>query len=95
MLPTNSTRAHATRAVTPKAIFCVRVRFRSAASDQMIELMIAAAKGARTNTFICGRSSNDPGAPNSEVASLLQIDGKHAGNRTSDQINLPRAMAFA
>jgi len=95
MFPTTSTTAHATSAVTPKATFCVRVRFRSAASDQMIELMIAAAKGARINTFICGRSLSDPGAPNGAVASLLQIDGKHAGNRTSDETNLPRAMAFA
>jgi hypothetical protein len=38
-----------------------------------MELMIAAAKGARINTFICGQSLTDPGAPNGEVASLLQI----------------------
>jgi hypothetical protein len=60
MLPTTSTRNHATRAVTPKAAFCARVRFRSAASYQTTELMIAAAKRTRINTFICNRSLNDP-----------------------------------
>jgi len=38
-----------------------------------MELMIAATKGARINTFICGQSLTDPGAPNGEVMSLLQI----------------------
>jgi hypothetical protein len=40
-----------------------------------MELMIAAAKGARINFFICRQSLTDPGAPNGEVASLLQIVG--------------------
>jgi hypothetical protein len=35
-----------------------------------MELMIAAAKGAR---IICDQSLTDPGAPNGEVASLQQI----------------------
>jgi len=38
-----------------------------------MELMIAAAKGARIHIFICGQSLTDPGAPNGEAASLLQI----------------------
>jgi len=38
-----------------------------------MELMIAATKGARINTFICGQSLTDPGALNGEVMSLLQI----------------------
>jgi hypothetical protein len=69
-------------AVTPKAAFCVRVRLRSAASYQMIEGIIATAKGARIQTFICGRSLNDSDVPNGDAASLLQIDGsKYAGDR--------------
>src|SRR6266567_120926 len=39
--PTTSTRIHATKAVKPKTVFWVAVSFRSAASYQMIELMIA------------------------------------------------------
>jgi hypothetical protein len=47
-----------------------------------MELMIAAAKGARINTFICGQSLTDPGAPNGEVASLLQIVGSKTGRQS-------------
>jgi len=61
-----------------------------------MELMIAAAKGARINTFICGQPLTDPGAPNGEIVLRLQIVGsKTAGNRTSDVITLPRATTFA
>jgi hypothetical protein len=41
-----------------------------------MKLMIAAAKGARINTFICGQSLTDPGAPNGEVASLQIVRSK-------------------
>jgi hypothetical protein len=40
---------------TPKAALRARVRFRSASSYQIMELMIAAAKGARIYTFVCGQ----------------------------------------
>jgi hypothetical protein len=73
MFPTTITSTHATSAVTPKAAFCVRVSFRSAASYQMIELTTATAKRARINNFICDQSLNDPGAPNGAIASLLPI----------------------
>jgi hypothetical protein len=59
----------------PKGAFYARARFRPASSYQIMEPMIAAAKGARINTFICGQSLTDPGAPNGEVASLRQIVG--------------------
>jgi hypothetical protein len=62
-----------------------------------MELMIAAAKGARIHAFIRGQSLIDLGAPNGEAASLLQIVWikKHASNRTSDKVILPRAITFA
>jgi hypothetical protein len=63
------------QSATPKAAFYARLRFRSASSYQVMELMITAAKGARINTFICGQSLIDPGAPNGEIASPLQIVG--------------------
>jgi hypothetical protein len=43
------------QSATPKADFCARVRFRSASSYQLMELTIAAAKGARIYTFVCGQ----------------------------------------
>jgi hypothetical protein len=63
------------QSATPKGVIYARARFRSASSYQTMEPMIAAAKGARINTFICGQSLTDPGAPNGEVASLQQIVG--------------------
>ena len=84
------------QSATPKGAFYARARFRSASSYQIMELVIAAAKGARIITFICGQSLTDPGAPNGEIVSRLQIVGsKTAGNRTSDVITLPRATTFA
>jgi hypothetical protein len=65
------------QSATPKTAVYARVRLRSASSYLIMELMIAAAKGARINTFICGQSLTDPGAPNGEVASLLQIVGSN------------------
>jgi hypothetical protein len=63
------------QSATPKGAFYTRARFRSTSSHQIMEPMIAAAKGARINTFICGQSLTDPGAPNGDVASLQQIVG--------------------
>ena len=43
------------QSATPKAALCARAKFRSASSYQIMELMIAAAKGARIHTFVCGQ----------------------------------------
>ena len=54
-------------------------QFRSAPSYQIMELMISAAKGARINTFICGRLM---GAPNGEVGRCCRsLDQNHTSNK--------------
>ena len=66
------------QSTTPKAalLHACKVSLRV---HQIIELMIAAAKGARIHTFVCGQLT-DPGTPTGEAASRLQIVGpKHAG----------------
>jgi hypothetical protein len=64
------------QSATPKAAFCASRKVRSAPSYQITEVMIAAAKGARIDTFICGQSLTDTGAPNGEVTSPVQIVGR-------------------
>jgi ATP-dependent Clp protease ATP-binding subunit ClpX len=68
-------------------------RFDAASLYRIMELMIAAAKGARIHTFILLSILTDPGAATGEVASWL--DRKHAANRMQDQIILPRTITFA
>jgi hypothetical protein len=53
-----------------------------------MELMIAAAKGARIHAFIRGQSLIDLGAPNGEAASLLQIVGSKNTQAIARRIKL-------
>src|ERR1700723_1078411 len=85
MFPATNTRTQAIRAAMPKAAFGALVRLRSAASFQIIELMTAAAKGARINNFICGRSLNDPDVANGAARSQPQLAvPKFADHSASD-----------
>jgi hypothetical protein len=72
-----------------------RVRFRSASSHQITELMIVAAKEPGS-ALLSGQSLTDPGAPNGEIVSRLQIVGSKTRKRLHlGQIILPRAITFA